>query len=374
MREGGCKACKQGMSQWCRSRVVNQGCIDSVGLDRLSQMRDSSHFMVHMLSIQRLVTLVFLLCLLVLGVAKGERLYAASEKDFSARCPSGTVGIYDQPSGERRFIECQAHDERGKVSRSVSFHDNGQVVRDYRFIDGSPDGLAQEWYQNGTKRSEAMYQKGVRHGAFRHWYREGGLACEGTYETGKPVGLWNCNDDQGKTHKTEYINGVRWNGLFVELDSSGNRQIQGILRNGMKQGIWRSWYPDGQLQSEREYRDGLDSGRAREWYETGKIQFDCVYRQVGPDGLCSKWYANGQKEAEERYAKGYPDGLWVKWFPNGMKQSQGAYAKCAEKDALLPEDERVAYEEDIENRHAFCRVGMWSEWREDGAKLHEQTY
>ena len=43
------------------------------------------------------------------------------------------------------------------------------------------------------------------------------------------------------------------------------------------------------------------------------------------DGLWTSWYENGQKESEETFKDGKRDGLGTWWYENGQKFSEGTY-------------------------------------------------
>jgi len=40
------------------------------------------------------------------------------------------------------------------------------------------------------------------------------------------------------------------------------------------------------------------------------------------DGLWTSWYENGQKESEETFKDGKRDGLWTWWYENGQKKEE----------------------------------------------------
>ena len=42
------------------------------------------------------------------------------------------------------------------------------------------------------------------------------------------------------------------------------------------------------------------------------------------EGLWISWYPNGQKESEGNFVNGQ-EGLWTTWYPNGQKKSEGDF-------------------------------------------------
>jgi TonB family protein len=51
----------------------------------------------------------------------------------------------------------------------------------------------------------------------------------------------------------------------------GTVQEVGILRDGLKNGYWVSYYPDGELRSEGNFEDGYRVGQWRWYHENGKL-------------------------------------------------------------------------------------------------------
>ncbi len=54
-------------------------------------------------------------------------------------------------------------------------------------------------------------------------------------------------------------------------------QINHTDSNGLRQGLWRDWYDNDQLKSERNYVDDMKHGIWRWWYESGQPWFEVNY-------------------------------------------------------------------------------------------------
>ena len=65
------------------------------------------------------------------------------------------------------------------------------------------DGLWEAYYETGIPWSTGGYSSGIENGEKRVWYPNGELRYEGEMKDGKPIGLWNFQDEKGvKTTKT----------------------------------------------------------------------------------------------------------------------------------------------------------------------------
>jgi antitoxin component YwqK of YwqJK toxin-antitoxin module len=83
------------------------------------------------------------------------------------------------------------------------------------------------------------------------------------------------------------------------MQESGELLMEGPLNSkGEKNGLWKSYYPNGNVWSEGEFKDGLDHGIRKAYYE------------------------NGQKRFEGKYENGRKRGMWIFWDENGKESSR----------------------------------------------------
>ena len=87
-------------------------------------------------------------------------------------------------------------------------------------------------------------------------------------------------------------------GPFVFYTDGGGKLIEGNYRDGMQEGLWTTWYENGQRSAIDHFHSGLQ------------------------DGLHTSWYANGQKALEGNYRAGKREGVWTRWDPNGLTSRQ----------------------------------------------------
>ena len=55
-----------------------------------------------------------------------------------------------------------------------------------------------EYYQNGQKKVEGLYQDIIKNGKWTEWYEYGDIKSEGNYKDGKKNGMWTEFHDYGK--------------------------------------------------------------------------------------------------------------------------------------------------------------------------------
>jgi len=92
--------------------------------------------------------------------------------------------------------------------------------------------------------------------------------------------------DKGKTM------GQYTQGIYTSWYPSGQIDSQGNYDDGLKQGIWYSWYENGQLKTEEPYLDGYLQGLYTKWSHDGKIIEQKQYNKKSKTIICYIWYDN----------------------------------------------------------------------------------
>ena len=86
------------------------------------------------------------------------------------------------------------------------------------------------------------------------------------------------------------------------------------------------FYENGQLKFvENKNEDGKRDGLWTSWYENGQKQLEGTYKNGKEDGLFITWYENGERRSEGTWKGGKFDGLWISWYENGQKRLEGTY-------------------------------------------------
>jgi antitoxin component YwqK of YwqJK toxin-antitoxin module len=86
---------------------------------------------------------------------------------------------------------------------------------------------------------------------------------------------------------------------------------------GNKQGEFKSWYSNGQLDIHCFYVDGNRHGEYKSWYSNGQQWAHCYYVDGNIHGECKEWYSNGQLRWHYYYEDGNRHGEFKWWYPNG---------------------------------------------------------
>jgi antitoxin component YwqK of YwqJK toxin-antitoxin module len=119
-----------------------------------------------------------------------------------------------------------------------------------------PENLVKEvkYYPNGDTLSITPMDKGAVHGIVSRFHEGNRLKEQISFKDGTQ------------------------DGLFRRYDKEGVLVFEGELKNGLKTGVWTTWYDDFQKQEERIYVDDLASGKWTYWYIDGSLKREELYK------------------------------------------------------------------------------------------------
>jgi len=93
---------------------------------------------------------------------------------------------------------------------------------------------------------------------------------------------------------------------YVEKYNDGQIKIKGQYKNGLRDSLWTSYYPNGIKQSENYYSDSLLHGNSVTYYKNGNVRYTGFYLEGKQHG---KWVIRGVNGIKK-----------VIWYKNGIKQ------------------------------------------------------
>lgn len=105
--------------------------------------------------------------------------------------------------------------------------------------------------------------------------------------------------ENGQPHKVYYYDKDRQWVAEKEFYESGITKMEGAVANGLRNGDWVAYFPDGKVQSTGVFKDGVRIGPARVYHENGQILMDGFYTD---DHKCGEWvfYDEQGYEVERR--------------------------------------------------------------------------
>lgn len=154
----------------------------------------------------------------------------------------------------------------GSIKRLEQYNENGEKV-----------GVWKYYYQNGQLKREEKYVKDDREGFVTDYHPNGQLKSRLLYIR--------VNDYSTKIKDSVYS-------FFYD---NGKLSERGQFKNGLRYGLWESWYVNGQMKSRGNYV-------YKTYTYCGVVPFDVNY--LLKEGEWTYWHLNGRKMAEGEYGFG----------------------------------------------------------------------
>jgi antitoxin component YwqK of YwqJK toxin-antitoxin module/serine phosphatase RsbU (regulator of sigma subunit) len=114
---------------------------------------------------------------------------------------------------------------------------------------------------------------------------------------------------------------------------------EGIFVNSKKEGTWKKYYPDGNLESEITFQSGKPEGAYRTYYENGKVTEEGLWNKNKPVGEFKRYYENGNLNQHFNFNKnGMREGVQKYYYENGSMQFEGTWVNGNEQGIIKKYD------------------------------------
>jgi antitoxin component YwqK of YwqJK toxin-antitoxin module len=178
-------------------------------------------------------------------------------------------------------------DEKSGIERQIAlFSDNHFEA----------DGPYRELYPNGKVFVEGQFRRGRQHGEWKYYYDNGQLNRVATYKDGKPDGPREVFRADGTLWAKRGFKDGRRDGEWITYDNTGQKPIaEEHYDNGKPDGVWKYWYPNGQLRQQISLKQGKKHGPSMEWDENGGKRFEATFDEDKLHGTATRWFRDGRK-------------------------------------------------------------------------------
>lgn len=258
-------------------------------------------------------------------------LIASGQYDFGKRVGNWTLSLDRNDAAILR--ETPFNMFKAPFTSNANFN-NDKIDGDWLIVDAEQ-----------RKVSQISFDNGVRHGLAMTWLTNGSVLRQAEYNHGIPVGeVLQANTSTGELQRSAtYLDGRRittnidyftrakrqksleemylapktvqktpddfWNSTFATYDHEGEP-----LRHGLS----KTWFKNGQLESEGQYEYNKRVGHFRFWHPNGQISSEGDFKNDEYTGHWVWWHENGQKAITGRYDEGRTIGEWRWWNDKGQ--------------------------------------------------------
>jgi antitoxin component YwqK of YwqJK toxin-antitoxin module len=91
------------------------------------------------------------------------------------------------------------------------------------------------------------------------------------------------------------------NGEYIQYYKNGVTKMRGIMKNGKRDGLWKSFYENGSPWSETTFKDGKKDGKTTTWYENEQKRYEGFYTNDAESGKWISWDEKGKVILEKTY-------------------------------------------------------------------------
>ncbi|TAJ06870.1 DUF3352 domain-containing protein [Marinilabiliaceae bacterium JC017] len=127
-----------------------------------------------------------------------------------------------------------------------------------------------------------------------------------------------------------------WNEGHVDYWGTHPERVQdsvivheGEMRDSLLQGLWRTYYPTGNIRAAVPYDDGKVEGTAVFYYDDNDhtVKAEVDFEEDVLDGSYKEYYSNGRTKAELTANEGVFHGEGLYYYRNGQVKIEGKYKK-----------------------------------------------
>lgn len=221
-----------------------------------------------------------------------------------------------QLMSEFTYVEGEAQGEASEYFRS------GARKFLFHYEDNTLHGYFQEFFPHGKVKQEGWFQQGDRQQQWLNYYADGTLQSDYYYLNNSYHGICADYSVDGKmagstTYEKGDINDIR------NFDAKGNLLTVKQERSGSI--VYETRYPNAKLQTHFETLCGDYSGTVTKWFPDGKPFYSYPLMNGRRNGPYRYFAINNQLELEGAYVNGSKEGWWKAYYDNGQRDYEGKY-------------------------------------------------
>ncbi len=222
-------------------------------------------------------------------------------------------GIYldEIPVGFHYF-----YNTAGKPEKSIRYNNNG-----IRTGEGPVDETEKrtgEWklyFETGELRAQGQFANDRQNGEWKFYFQDGKTEQTGNFNNGVMEGEWKWYFPSGNILREEVYAKSKPNGMSVQYSDSAAIIAKGEYIEGEREGPWIENV--GKVREEGSYIMGSKNGMWKTYYNDGQLYHSGNFVQGSPDGRHVFYYPDGTLKEEQYYVMGRRDKNWKKYYENG---------------------------------------------------------
>lgn len=169
-------------------------------------------------------------------------------------------GLYYRVNSKGDTLEKSQYTEGKIEGQRILYYPDGQVNIVENYIHNTYNGPYQSFFENGAPKQFGTFKDGQFEGELKTYYKE----------------------PAGRLKETIFLtNGVE-DGAYKQYYPDGKIQTEGIYTNGLKEGEFKEYHPNGALSAEGKYLDDIEDGEIKIYDTTGTLIKIYVFKDKRP--------------------------------------------------------------------------------------------
>lgn len=201
------------------------------------------------------------------------------------------------------------------------FFPNGKIMYQGTFKNDKPIGKMVRFYESGNKQATMFFREDGITSMTKLYYEDGELSAEGLYRKMQKDSVWN--------YYSYYT------GTLVSKE---------YYAKGKKDGIQKSYYPNGVLSEEIEFKNDIKEGLWKQYFEDGKIKMTTTHKWNKVNGKYTFYYPTGVIMMIGLFDDNKKHGTWAFYNEDGKEKYQIRY----NMGIVNSEDEKLLLQQDEE--------------------------
>lgn len=166
----------------------------------------------------------------------------------------------------------------------------GHLIYAGQFRDNVPVDTFRYYYPDGKIKTLSVFSGNGHQALSSSWYENGRPMAKGMYRDEKRDSLWQFFSD--------------YDGALLSEEN---------YKSGIKQGLSRTFYPQGGVSETINWKDGMKDGASESFFSDGKVKMRTMYKNGEKSGPFSSYYYTGTPMITGGYLDGHQHGVW-KYF------------------------------------------------------------
>lgn len=220
---------------------------------------------------------------------------------------------------EQGHLAAQIFYEKGALQgTSLYFYPTGALEKKVPFVKNDLEGTLTEFFPDGEIKAQTHYKKGQKEGPSLGFFSDGSRAWVEDYTEGllKSGTYYN--------PKGELVSEVEHGGGFQALFEESQALTLTEFRVGKPDGMIQKLTPQGNLQKTFHIKNGKKQGEEVEYYPLSPLEkkkpapkLSIQWNENAIHGAVKTWYDNGQLQSQREYSRNQKMGPSLAWYREG---------------------------------------------------------